>query len=35
MNVARLSERIVIQENTATVDRVGNHINTWVDYFAF
>lgn len=34
MNVARLSERIVIQENTATVDRVGNHINTWVDYFS-
>ena len=34
MNVARLSERIVIQENTATVDRVGNHINTWADYFS-
>ena len=34
MNVARLSERIVIQENTATVDRVGNHINTWADYIS-
>lgn len=34
MNIARLNERVVIQENTVNVDRVGNHINTWTDYFS-
>lgn len=34
MNIAKLNERVVIQENTVNVDRVGNHINTWTDYFS-
>ena len=34
MNIAKLNERVVIQENTVNVDRVGNHINSWTDYFS-
>ena len=28
-----LNERITFQKQTASVDEVGNHINTWSDFF--
>ena len=33
MEIAALNEKITIQKQTTTVDSVGNHINTWTDYF--
>lgn len=32
--IARFNERLTIQKNEVTVDRYGNHKNTWTDYFA-
>lgn len=34
MNVALMNERIVIQKNEVTVDGIGNHTNTWADYYS-
>lgn len=34
MNIALLNVRIVIQKNTVTVDKIGNHQTTWKDYFS-
>ena len=34
MNIALLNERIVIQKNEVTVDDIGNHTNTWADYYS-
>ena len=34
MNVALLNVRITIQQQSTTVDAVGNHKNTWTDYFS-
>ena len=34
MNIALLNERIVIQKNEVTVDGIGNHTNTWADYYS-
>ena len=31
--ISRKNERITFQKNSVTVDRYGNHINTWTDYF--
>ena len=31
--IARFNERMTIQKNEVTVDKYGNHINTWTDYF--
>ena len=33
MNIALLNTRITIQQQTTTADAIGNHINTWQDYY--
>ena len=33
MEIAKLREKILIQKNTVEIDRIGNHINTWTDYY--
>ena len=33
MNIAYLNERIMIQKGVLIMDAVGNHMNTWKDYF--
>lgn len=34
MKIARLKETITIQKNEVKVDRIGNHTNTWADYYS-
>lgn len=34
MNIALMNERIVIQTNAVTTDEIGNHTNTWSDYYS-
>ena len=34
MNIAAMNVRITFQKNTVLTDSVGNHINSWVDYFS-
>lgn len=34
MNIALLNTRIKIQKNTVVTDKVGNHKNTWEDYYS-
>ena len=34
MEISRMNERITIEKNTTVVDEVGNHINTWEEYFS-
>ena len=34
MNIGRMDEKILIQKNTVSVDAIGNHKNTWTDYFS-
>jgi SPP1 family predicted phage head-tail adaptor len=34
MDVALLNVKITIQENKTEVDAIGNHKNTWSDYFS-
>lgn len=29
-----MNERITIEKNTTVVDKVGNHVNTWEEYFS-
>ena len=31
--IARKNERITFQKNAVTVDRYGNHMSVWTDYF--
>ena len=33
MNIALMRSRIIIQKNTVTVDEIGNHVNTWTDFY--
>lgn len=33
MNIALLNTRITIQQQTTTTDTIGNHLNTWQDYY--
>ena len=33
MNIALLNTRITIQKNEMTVDAIGNHKNTWTDWY--
>lgn len=33
MNIARLSEKITIQKQDVMIDRIGNHKNSYSDYF--
>ena len=34
MDVALLNVRIMIQENQVVTDEIGNHKNTWSDYYS-
>ena len=34
MNIALLNTRITIQQQTVTTDSIGNHMNTWADYYS-
>lgn len=34
MDIALMSEKIVIQKNTLVTDEIGNHTNAWDDYLA-
>lgn len=34
MDIALLNVRIAIQKNTVMVDNIGNHINTWTDWYS-
>lgn len=34
MEISKLNERIVIEKNAVIVDAVGNHKNTWTEYFS-
>ncbi len=34
MDVALLNVRITVQKNELTVDEIGNHKNTWTDYYS-
>jgi len=34
MNIALLSEQILIQKSEVTSDAIGNRISTWKDYFS-
>ena len=34
VDIAMLNERITFQKNTASVDRFGNHTNSWDDRFS-
>jgi SPP1 family predicted phage head-tail adaptor len=33
MNIAAMRCRITVQKNETVVDRIGNHINTWTDFY--
>lgn len=33
MNIAALRARIIFQRNSVNVDEIGNHQNTWADYY--
>lgn len=34
MDVAAMNVRITFQKNTAETDAIGNHKNTWADYYS-
>ena len=34
MESARMNERLTIEKNTTGVDKIGNHVNTWAEYFS-
>lgn len=34
MDVAAMNVRIMFQKNEAVSDSIGNHTNTWVDYYS-
>jgi len=34
MDISRMNERITIEKNTTVVDKVGNHVNQWEEYFS-
>lgn len=34
MEIARMNERIIIEKNAVAVDKIGNHVNTWEEYFS-
>ena len=29
-----MNERIIIEKNAVAVDKIGNHVNTWEEYFS-
>ena len=34
MEIARMNERITFEKNSTVVDKIGNHVNTWEEYFS-
>ena len=34
MNIFLLNRKITVQKNSVTVDGIGNHINTWEDFYS-
>ena len=34
MDIAALNERILFQKSTVVTDAIGNHKNTWADYYS-
>ena len=34
MKIGRMDERILIQKNEVHVDAIGNHRNSWTDYYS-
>jgi SPP1 family predicted phage head-tail adaptor len=34
MEIARMNERITIEKNSVVVDKIGNHISQWTDFFS-
>lgn len=34
MDIARLNKRVTFQRSTLVTDEIGNHRNTWTDYFS-
>lgn len=34
MKIARLSERITIEKNAVMVDEIGNHRNSWTEFYS-
>lgn len=34
MDIGRMNERITFEKNTTVADKVGNHVNTWEEYFS-
>jgi head-tail adaptor len=33
MNIAAMRCRITVQKNETITDRIGNHVNTWTDFY--
>ena len=34
MDISHLNKKITVQKNTVTVDELGNHLNTWEDFYS-
>lgn len=34
MDIGRMKDRITVQKTEVVTDAVGNHLNTWTDYFS-
>ena len=34
MNISNLNVRITFQKNDVVLDKIGNHTNSWIDYFS-
>ena len=34
MDIALLNERVTFQKHEVVTDEIGNHINTWADYYS-
>ena len=34
MDISRLNKRVMFQRNTLTTDEIGNHVNSWEDWYS-
>ena len=34
MNISNLNVRITFQKNAVVIDTIGNHTNSWIDYYS-
>ena len=34
MDISLLNQKIMVQKNSITVDEIGNHLNTWEDFYS-